>query len=135
MTYEPASLSNRGTRSRAEGDGRSDMNQCCDMKADLGTIGPEATLKARRCVGPTRASTSCRTASPRRDDPRRGPSVSALSRGKECSSYDRRGQPFLPEVGLCSQGTVRTSTCGSEDKRVRTAPCPSTVDSGPCGDV
>ncbi len=22
------------------------------MKADLGTIGPEATLKARRCVGP-----------------------------------------------------------------------------------
>ena len=24
------------------------------MKADLATIGPEATLKARRCVGPTR---------------------------------------------------------------------------------
>ena len=44
----------KGTRSRAEGDGRSDANQCCDMKADLGTIGPEATLKARRCVGPTR---------------------------------------------------------------------------------
>src|SRR5208283_1023049 len=43
------------TRSRAEGDGRSDANQCCDMKADLATIGPEATLKARRCVGPTRA--------------------------------------------------------------------------------
>jgi len=42
------------TRSRAEGDGRSDANQCC-MKADLATIGPEATLKARRCVGPTRA--------------------------------------------------------------------------------
>ena len=42
------------TRSRAEGDGRSDTNQCCDMKADLATIGPEATLKARRCVGPTR---------------------------------------------------------------------------------
>ena len=41
------------TRSRAEGDGRSAANQCCDMKADLGTIGPEATLKARRCVGPT----------------------------------------------------------------------------------
>src|SRR5271157_2232806 len=54
MTYEPASLSNRGTRSRAEGDGRSAANQCCDMKADLATIGPEATLKARRCVGPTR---------------------------------------------------------------------------------
>ena len=45
----------RYTRSRAEGDGRSDANQCCDMKADLGTIGPEATLKARRCVGPKRA--------------------------------------------------------------------------------
>src|SRR5271165_4897561 len=58
MTYEPASLSNRGTRSRAEGDGRSDANQCCDMKADLATIGPEATLKARRCVGPTRARAS-----------------------------------------------------------------------------
>ena len=43
------------TRSRAEGDGRSDANQCCDMKADLATIGPEATLKARRCVGPTQA--------------------------------------------------------------------------------
>lgn len=42
------------TRSRAEGDGRSAANQCCDMKADLATIGPEATLKARRCVGPTR---------------------------------------------------------------------------------
>ncbi len=25
------------------------------MKADLATIGPEASLKARRCVGPTRA--------------------------------------------------------------------------------
>jgi len=25
------------------------------MRADLATIGPEATLKARRCVGPTRA--------------------------------------------------------------------------------
>src|SRR5271166_6399733 len=37
------------TRSRAEGDGRSAANQCCDMKADLATIGPEATLKARRC--------------------------------------------------------------------------------------
>ncbi len=45
----------RDTRSRAEGDGRSDANQCCDMRADLATIGPEATLKARRCVGPTRA--------------------------------------------------------------------------------
>ena len=33
------------TRSRAEGDGRSAANQCCDMKADLATIGPEATLK------------------------------------------------------------------------------------------
>ena len=44
------------TRSRAEGDGRSAANQCCDMKADLATIGPEATLKARRCVGPTRAT-------------------------------------------------------------------------------
>ena len=42
------------TRSRAEGDGRSDANQCCDMKADLATIGPEATLKRRRCVGPKR---------------------------------------------------------------------------------
>ena len=41
------------TRSRAEGDGRSDANQCCDMKADLATIGPEATLKARWFVGPT----------------------------------------------------------------------------------
>ena len=40
------------TRSRAEGDGRSAANQCCDMKADLATIGPEATLKARWCVGP-----------------------------------------------------------------------------------
>jgi hypothetical protein len=28
------------------------------MKADLATIGPEATLKARRCVGPTRATNS-----------------------------------------------------------------------------
>ena len=36
------------TRSLAEGDGRSAANQCCDMKADLATIGPEATLK---CVG------------------------------------------------------------------------------------
>jgi len=44
------------TRSRAEGDGRSAANQCCDMKADLATIGPEATLRAPRCVGPTRAS-------------------------------------------------------------------------------
>ena len=44
------------TRSRAEGDGRSAANQCCDMKADLGTIGPEATLKARRCGGPTRCA-------------------------------------------------------------------------------
>ena len=44
------------TRSRAEGDGRSAANQCCDMKADLATIGPEATLKARRCVGPKRAT-------------------------------------------------------------------------------
>ena len=35
------------TRSRAEGDGRSAANQCCDMKADLATIGPEATLKAQ----------------------------------------------------------------------------------------
>ena len=41
------------TRSRAEGNGRSAANQCCDMKADLATIGTEATLKARRCVGPT----------------------------------------------------------------------------------
>src|SRR5271165_3400406 len=49
------SLNRRPTRSRAEGDGRSAANQCCDMKADLATIGPEATLKARRCVGPTRA--------------------------------------------------------------------------------
>src|SRR5271166_6221767 len=48
------SLNRRPTRSRAEGDGRSAANQCCDMKADLATIGPEATLKARRCVGPTR---------------------------------------------------------------------------------
>jgi hypothetical protein len=39
------------TRSRTEGDGRSPGNQCCNMKADLATIGPEATLKARRCVG------------------------------------------------------------------------------------
>ena len=45
----------RGTRSRAEGDGRSAANQCCDMRADLATIGPETTLKARRCVGPMRA--------------------------------------------------------------------------------
>src|SRR5271166_3345978 len=49
------------TRSRAEGDGRSDANQCCDMKADLGTIGPEATLKARRCVGPTRKILAARS--------------------------------------------------------------------------
>src|SRR5271166_6458191 len=48
------------TRSLAEGDGRSAANQCCDMKADLATIGPEATLKARRCVGPKRRS--CRLA-------------------------------------------------------------------------
>ena len=34
---------------RAEGDGRSDADQCSDMKADVATIGPEATLKARRC--------------------------------------------------------------------------------------
>ena len=47
-------LPSPGARSRAEGDGRSDANQCCDMKADLATIGPEATLKARRCVGPER---------------------------------------------------------------------------------
>ena len=40
------------TRSRAEGDGRSDANQCCDMKADLATIGPEATLKRVGVVGP-----------------------------------------------------------------------------------
>ena len=32
-------------RSRAEGDDRSAANQCCDMRADLATIGPEATLK------------------------------------------------------------------------------------------
>ena len=48
------------TRSRAEGDGRSDANQCCDMKADLATIGPEATLKARWCVGPS-AQGDCRS--------------------------------------------------------------------------
>ena len=48
------------TRSRAEGDGRSAANQCCDMKADLATIGPEATLKARRCVGPKGASSCMR---------------------------------------------------------------------------
>src|SRR5271165_2143088 len=48
-------LPSPGARSRAEGDGRSDAYQCCDMKADLATIGPEATLKAHRCVGPTRA--------------------------------------------------------------------------------
>jgi hypothetical protein len=37
------------TRSRTEGDGRSDTNRRWSMKADLDTIGPEATLKARRC--------------------------------------------------------------------------------------
>ena len=42
-------LAKKCTRSRAEGDGRSAANQCCDMRADLATIGPEATLKARRC--------------------------------------------------------------------------------------
>jgi hypothetical protein len=36
------------TRSRTDGDGRSAANQCCNMKSDLATIGPEATLKARR---------------------------------------------------------------------------------------
>ena len=48
------------TRSRAEGDGRSAANQCCDMKADLATIGPEATLKARWCVGPNAQDHDCR---------------------------------------------------------------------------
>ena len=47
------------TRSRAEGDGRSDANQCCDMKADLATIGPEATLKRVGVVGPTRRTPGC----------------------------------------------------------------------------
>jgi hypothetical protein len=46
----------RGTRSRPEGDSRSDANKVRQQRADRVTpTGPEAPLKARRRVGPQRA--------------------------------------------------------------------------------
>ena len=45
----------RGTRSRPEGDSRSDANKVRQQRADRVTpTGPEAPLKARRRGGPTR---------------------------------------------------------------------------------
>ena len=57
----------------ADGYSYSDTNKCSSTKADLATIGPEATMKARRHVGPKCVNIT------RRHHPRRSAGVMVLN--------------------------------------------------------